>query len=169
MRRNATVFVWSTPRLHSQAYDFEASFACYNGSFALGGFLPVVPGPCGLYRKSDICGKAADWYFDIVNQSPAETGMLLGNLRIAEDRVLSYSVVLKTDDTRNMGLVPEAVFYFEAELELQRLMLQVSASGRTSGRAHAPSPTHPHPPTHPHTFIAASGIAPTTRSCESVC
>ena len=57
-----------------QAYDFEASFSCYNGSFALAGFLPVVPGPCGLYRKADICGAPAEWYFDIVNQSPAETG-----------------------------------------------------------------------------------------------
>ena len=24
--------------------------AIYNGAFALGGFLPVIPGPCGLYQ-----------------------------------------------------------------------------------------------------------------------
>lgn len=35
---------------HAQMYDYESSFACYMGTFALVGFLPVIPGPCGLYR-----------------------------------------------------------------------------------------------------------------------
>ena len=34
-------------------------------------------------------------YFDVVNTDPDKSGMVLGNLRIAEDRVLSYSVVFK--------------------------------------------------------------------------
>ena len=33
-----------------QRYDFESSFACFMGAFALVGFLPVIPGPCGIYR-----------------------------------------------------------------------------------------------------------------------
>jgi cellulose synthase/poly-beta-1,6-N-acetylglucosamine synthase-like glycosyltransferase len=49
---------------------------------------------------------------------------VLGNLRIAEDRVLSYSVVLKSDAPSEMGLVPQAVFYFEAETNLKSLVLQ---------------------------------------------
>jgi cellulose synthase/poly-beta-1,6-N-acetylglucosamine synthase-like glycosyltransferase len=50
--------------------------------------------------------------------------MILGNLRIAEDRVLSYSAVLKAEQPRSMALVPEATFYFEAETELEKLLLQ---------------------------------------------
>ena len=52
------------------------------------------------------------------------SGMVLGNLRIAEDRVLSYAAVLKTPEPRHMGLVPDSVFYFESELRLQSLVLQ---------------------------------------------
>jgi cellulose synthase/poly-beta-1,6-N-acetylglucosamine synthase-like glycosyltransferase len=56
----------------------------------------------------------------VVNCDPDQTGILLGNLRIAEDRVLT----LKTEHRRKMGLVPEAIFYFEAELKLKQLVLQ---------------------------------------------
>lgn len=34
-------------------------------------------------------------YFDIVNKDPDVSGLVLGNLRIAEDRVLSYASVLQ--------------------------------------------------------------------------
>ena len=108
-----------------QMFDFESSNALYNGAFAAGGYLPVVPGPCGVYRSRDILvDDVRYWYFDIVNQEPNETGLILGNLRIAEDRILSYSVVLKNDEERKMAFVPSSVFYFEAELELERFILQ---------------------------------------------
>jgi cellulose synthase/poly-beta-1,6-N-acetylglucosamine synthase-like glycosyltransferase len=35
---------------HAQGFDYEASTACFNGAFALVGCLPVIPGPCGMYR-----------------------------------------------------------------------------------------------------------------------
>jgi len=108
----------------AQCYDYESSFACFMGAFALFGFLPVVPGPCGLYRASDILGPARDWYFEVVNTDPDTSGMVLGNLRIAEDRVLSYSAVLKTTEPRSMALIPEATFYFEAECSFEKFLLQ---------------------------------------------
>lgn len=60
----------------------------------------------------------------MVNTDPDKSGMVLGNLRIAEDRVLSYAVVLKAKTPSEMGLVPQAVFYFEAETNLKSLVLQ---------------------------------------------
>jgi cellulose synthase/poly-beta-1,6-N-acetylglucosamine synthase-like glycosyltransferase len=108
-----------------QLFDFETSNTLYNGAFSLGGCLPVIPGPCGLYRSSDMLqNQVRDWYFDIVNQEPSQTGLVLGNLRIAEDRILSYSAVLKTEEERNMAFVPMAVFYFEAETDLKMFILQ---------------------------------------------
>jgi cellulose synthase/poly-beta-1,6-N-acetylglucosamine synthase-like glycosyltransferase len=118
---------WSLSTLlrNVQLYDFESSNALYNGAFGVGGCLPVIPGPCGLYRSADVLqDNVRYWYFDIVNQEPNQTGLVLGNLRIAEDRILSYSVVLKTKEERRMGFVPMAVFYFEAELNLERFILQ---------------------------------------------
>lgn len=108
-----------------QLFDFESSNALYNGAFSLGGYLPVIPGPCGLYRSSDVLqDNVRYWYFDIVNKEPHQTGLVLGNLRIAEDRILSYSVVLKTKEERKMAFIPLSIFYFEAELELEKFILQ---------------------------------------------
>lgn len=118
---------------HAQRFDYESSFVCYTGTFSAVGFLPVVPGPCGLYRTDVLIpekenggyeGSPCEWYFDVVNTDPDVSGLILGNLRIAEDRVLSYSVVLKAKSASVMGLVPQAVFYFEAETNLKSLMLQ---------------------------------------------
>lgn len=118
---------------HAQRFDYEASFVCYTGTFSAVGFLPVVPGPCGLYRTESLIptkedggyeGSASDWYFDVVNTDPDVSGLILGNLRIAEDRVLSYSVVFKARKPSVMGLVPQAVFYFEAETTIKSLVLQ---------------------------------------------
>lgn len=108
-----------------QLYDFEMSNAVYNGAFSLGGFLPVIPGPCGLYRASDMLrDKPRDWYFDIVNAEPDKTGLVLGNLRIAEDRILSTSAAWKTEGQKKMSFNPLALFYFEAETELKMFILQ---------------------------------------------
>lgn len=108
----------------AQRYDFESSFSVFVGAFALFGFLPVVPGPCGLYRWNFMVGKPLDWYFDTVNTPTAESGIILSNLKIAEDRILSYSAVLKTREETIMCVVPNAEFYFEAETDLAQLAKQ---------------------------------------------
>ena len=69
-------------------------------------------GPCGLYRCSDaLRDEARNWYFEVINASPSETGLVLGNLRIAEDRVLSYSTILKQPDSKRMAFVDEVTFF----------------------------------------------------------
>lgn len=108
-----------------QLCDFEYANAGYNGAFSLGGLLPVIPGPCGLYRASDLLqNKVRNSYFDVVNKEPSETGLIEGNLRIAEDRILTYYAVTKTQEERYLSFNPLAVFYFEAETGLQKLMFQ---------------------------------------------
>ena len=108
-----------------QLFDFELANAVYNGAFSLGGMLPVIPGPCGMFRAEDVLqDKVRDWYFGIVNEEPDKTGLILGNLRIAEDRIWSFASVIKTKDKRFMAFNPLAIFYFEAETELQKFILQ---------------------------------------------
>lgn len=108
-----------------QLYDFELANAVYNGAFHLGGLLPVIPGPCGLYRASDLLqDNVRNSYFSVVNEEPSKTGLVLGNLRIAEDRILSYYSVIKTEERKSMAFNPLAVFYFEAETDLQKFILQ---------------------------------------------
>ncbi|AYV85728.1 MAG: hypothetical protein Satyrvirus34_8 [Satyrvirus sp.] len=107
-----------------QLGDFELANCVYNGAFHNGGLLPVIPGPCGLYRASVVLeNNVRDSYFKVVNEEPDKTGLVLGNLRIAEDRVLSFYSVTKVKE-RYMAFNPLAVFYFEAETDLQKFMLQ---------------------------------------------
>lgn len=144
-----------------QRFDYEASLASYVGAFSIFGMLPVIPGPCGLYRFSAIYNKekrnkifklndelskdivradvvasiddadtkdeyidAVDFYIKTVSLNPDETGMLLGSLLLAEDRVLSYAAVLKTDETFHTKYEPSACFYFEAETNPTTLLQQ---------------------------------------------
>jgi len=121
-----------------QCFDFESSNCVYNGAFALAGFLPVVPGPCGLFRYDHMCtpgvgtGKNPDgtdrtpveWYLHVINTPAEKTGWIQGNLKLAEDRVLSYAAVLKTKRPAFMSFVTSAVFFFESEGKLSMLIKQ---------------------------------------------
>ena len=106
-----------------QLYDFESSNVLYNGAFSLGGMLPVIPGPCGLYRaKHILVDRVRNAYFDLVNKEPSEKGLILGGLCIAEDRILTYYSVINTGKT--MAFNPLAVFRFEAEEKLEMFLVQ---------------------------------------------
>lgn len=177
-----------------QRFDYEASLASYVGAFSIFGMLPVIPGPCGLYRFSAIYNKqkrqellptnstmiyqnvhfvpdetsvgvddefaltlpptltaetassdsdstctgetssaslntgeyidAVDFYIKTVSMNPDETGITLGSLLLAEDRILSYAAVLKTDEKYYTKYEPTACFYFEAETEPMHLLQQ---------------------------------------------
>lgn len=108
----------------AQSYDYEASISSTLGGFAFNGFLPVLPGPCGLYRYNDIKGAPLDYYFDTVNDDPDTAGIIKGNLLLAEDRVLSLAAVLKTPEPKETTWVPHATFYFEAETETEKFISQ---------------------------------------------
>lgn len=144
-----------------QRFDYEASLASYIGAFSTFGMLPVIPGPCGLYRFASICDvkkrqqmrdefqnidlvmeegevvvnfqakkkeetyiDAIDFYIKTVSLNPDETGILLGSLLLAEDRILSYAAVLKTDKRYHTKYEPNACFYFEAETSPTTLLQQ---------------------------------------------
>ena len=153
-----------------QRFDYEASLASYVGAFSTFGMLPVIPGPCGMYRLSAICNKkkrdalraktsivdasqfnaqeakadgvvvvkinddlhdskedyidAIDFYIKTVSLNPDETGMLLGSLLLAEDRILSYAAVLKTEERFHTKYEPSSCFYFEAETVPTTLLQQ---------------------------------------------
>lgn len=67
---------------------------------------------------------AIDFYLKTVSLNPDETGMLVGSLLLAEDRVLSYAAVLKTKTHYHTKYEPNACFYFEAETNPTTLLQQ---------------------------------------------
>jgi hypothetical protein len=66
-----------------------------------------------------------DMYFQTVNKIPEEAGSIEGSLLLAEDRVLSYAIVIKSGrSSAHTSFVPNALFYFEAETEAEPLLAQ---------------------------------------------
>ena len=45
-------------------------------AFDLLGWLPVLPGPCGMYRYEDLANGRLAKYFDLVNMSAEECGLV---------------------------------------------------------------------------------------------
>jgi cellulose synthase/poly-beta-1,6-N-acetylglucosamine synthase-like glycosyltransferase len=126
-----------------QGYDYEASTVVYNSCFSLFGCLPVVPGPCGLFRlaplledpsnarrSSDLSTVDNDtspfgFYAAAAKRAAENKDMLDGNTLLAEDRVLTYAAEFLTkDDCCKVKWEKRAIFYFQAELELRSLVAQ---------------------------------------------
>jgi hypothetical protein len=114
-----------------QTYDFEADHPVSKAAFDFLGWLPVLPGPCGMYRFEDLCESTEkhplsrrDKYFELVNRESEDCGLVLSNLKIAEDRIPSLYAVFHETGAFKTHWVHDAVFYFEAETELRDLVLQ---------------------------------------------
>jgi cellulose synthase/poly-beta-1,6-N-acetylglucosamine synthase-like glycosyltransferase len=96
--------------------------------------MPVLPGPCGLYRYKEL-GSLKEGvmheYFSLCCQ-PVDS-IIFGNVQLSEDRIPSCLLVFR-DESKNKqaatnhkprtGFVHDAVFYFEAEKPLSQLVKQ---------------------------------------------
>jgi cellulose synthase/poly-beta-1,6-N-acetylglucosamine synthase-like glycosyltransferase len=135
---DAETFVQTALR-NVQGYDFESGLCTFNGMHALAGFLPVVPGPCGMFRAAALTDEIISTVRDIVSSPPELDGLIQGNLKIAEDRILSYLLVLVEPKEASLSQqsgykvgksnwethwVPTTVFFFESEDNLKELVLQ---------------------------------------------
>jgi hypothetical protein len=66
-----------------------------------------------------------DMYFQTVNKIPEESGLIESNLLLAEDRALSAAMVMKSGrSSAHTAFVPNAIFYFEAEIEPELFITQ---------------------------------------------
>jgi cellulose synthase/poly-beta-1,6-N-acetylglucosamine synthase-like glycosyltransferase len=106
----------------AQAYDYEASISAFQGAFSLCGMLPVLPGPCAMFRCSDIHGECLNYYINFVKKEKDKNGLVSGNVMLAEDRILSFAASLMTG--KYTQWVPSAVFYFQAETESKLFIAQ---------------------------------------------
>lgn len=100
------------------------------------GFLGVLPGSGGIYRYRSL-GSLEEGpiksYFDILLPSCSnDEGIVVGNIRLAEDRVLPMLVTFQTNsecikrslDRPRLSFIPDAVSYCEAEYPLEALVKQ---------------------------------------------
>lgn len=112
-----------------QGFEYDASTVLYNGCFSLFGCLPVIPGPCGLFRvrplfEDDGEGCAFDTYMAACTEVGGRYGMLRGNCALAEDRPFTFAATYCTNGKYSAQWVQHAVFYFQAETDLATLVAQ---------------------------------------------
>eukprot|EP01084_Bolivina_argentea_P245190 410572_1 len=110
-----------------QMFEFEALYGTI-GCYLLGGFLPVIPGPCGFYRARNylLNDEIRNWYFDQINKKndPENMNLILGNMKLAEDRILTITSIFNYDGSVRHAIIPECIFYFDPQPTLISLMKQ---------------------------------------------
>lgn len=123
---------WAWVLRNVQGYDYEASVVLFNGCFSLLGGLPVIPGPCGLFRLPPLMEKTMDhgrlspfeFYMNAASRAEEDKSMLAGNCLLAEDRVLTFAAEFLTEGKSTVHWAKNALFYFQAETELKSLVAQ---------------------------------------------
>lgn len=121
-----SIFSMSHVMRDVQLCDFESSNAIYNGAFSIGGLLPVIPGPCGMYRSECLLNDdMRKEYFGVLNDDEKKKKIVIANLAIAEDRWLTYlALIFFPRKGVYMKFNPLAIFYFESESTLEKFFLQ---------------------------------------------
>ena len=92
----------------TQIYLNEFNQSVFNPTYNMIGFLPLLPKECALYNtKFFLNNNVLDWYFNFVNRTPIQTGIINANFRLQPDRILTYAAILKSQtksDTKSHNL-----------------------------------------------------------------
>jgi cellulose synthase/poly-beta-1,6-N-acetylglucosamine synthase-like glycosyltransferase len=106
-----------------QGFDYELDSSGGKATDCTGGLTVCLHGPCAMFRLEDIQGKCLEEFFDEWGYAPAYKLSLYGaNLQLGEDRVLS--LLSATASAKHLSSLWDAVFEFDPELSLQRLVTQ---------------------------------------------
>ena len=122
------IYWWLSPA-PLQGFEFESSFVLNTSMFNIIGILPVLPGPCQLLwwdhfdnNNSNNDG-ILDTYFQHLNVNVNKVGILKSNTVLAEDRILSFSMVLRTSKLKTVW-VDNATFIYEPMMNWVKLLGQ---------------------------------------------
>ena len=121
--------IWWLSPAPIQGFEFESSFLLSICMFNILGALPVLPGPCQLiwweyldiYKTNNV--GVLDMYFRHLNMDPQVSGIVKLNTLLAEDRILSFSMILRTYNLKTVW-VNGANFSYEPILTWTKLLSQ---------------------------------------------
>ena len=99
-------------------------------------FLPVLPGPCAFFRASSISSNLLEKMASIVNSNSLKDGLIRGNLKIAEDRIPSFLVLVLPGPSGQ-------------QMETHWVKVRVFIPTFFSNLTPPPTPTHTSSPTPP--------------------
>jgi chitin synthase len=136
--------IWSFLLRKIQYVDYMLSYYIQLVAFSITGYLPVLPGPCVLFRISDLSYKRKceidplDYidreiinyetpmthYFNIINLPENKDNLVTGNIKLAEDRIPSYSIITHNKENAYTALVDGAIFKSQSEMTLKQFLFQ---------------------------------------------
>lgn len=99
----------------------------------LAGCLPVLPGPCSFFRYTAFLSErvinhkkesALEYYNSYVATNVNDTNICIENVKLAEDRIPSSSIITHAKRKAYTTWIDGATFGFQAELSLKKLLLQ---------------------------------------------
>jgi cellulose synthase/poly-beta-1,6-N-acetylglucosamine synthase-like glycosyltransferase len=112
-----------------QGFEFESTFLLNTSIFNMIGALPVLPGPCQLlwwnYLESSPENNdgVLDIYFHHLNMNINNSGIIKTNTLLVEDRILSFSMILRTFELKTIW-VEGATFSYEPMITWGDLLSQ---------------------------------------------
>ena len=122
------IYWWFSPA-PLQGFEFESSFILNTSMFNIIGILPVLPGPCQLlwwsyFQSEDSSNDGIlDVYFRHLTLDISKSSIIKANTLLAEDRILSFSMVLRTFNLKTVW-VNNATFIYEPMLTWVKLLGQ---------------------------------------------
>ena len=88
------------------------------------GCVPILHGHCTFLNWSKICRTSfVDLYFRLAYKSPSEIGVLMSQLRLAEDSVLGTYLLTHSKGFKTT-IVEDAFLYFDVELTWENFVKQ---------------------------------------------
>lgn len=125
------IYWWFSPA-PLQGFEFESSFLLHTSMFNIAGALPVLPGPCQMLwwdhlQKSNnglSDNGVLDIYFNHIKDSVNDsTNIIKINTVLAEDRILSFAMILRTFELKTVW-VNKASFSYEPMMTWVKLLGQ---------------------------------------------
>lgn len=123
-----TITWWLSPA-SLQGFEFESSSLLNTSMFNIAGILPVLPGPCQLlywehFQKLDENNNnIIDYYLNHLSLNPSNSSLIKTNTLLAEDRIFSFAMVLRTNHLQTIW-VNGTSFYYEPMMSWVKLISQ---------------------------------------------
>ena len=121
------IYWWLSPA-PLQGFEFESSYLLNISMFSLIKLLPVLPGPCQMIwwphlDKQNSSNTILDTYFKHLNMDINNENLIRVNTILAEDRLLSFSLILNSQNLKTIW-IKSATFYYEPMTSWVKLLSQ---------------------------------------------
>ncbi|GMF29995.1 unnamed protein product [Phytophthora lilii] len=110
--------------ISAQHFEYKISNILDKSLESCFGFISVLPGAFSAYRYEAIRGAPLDAYFQTLNIELDVLGPFIGNMYLAEDRILSFEVVARKNCNWTMHYVKDAVARTDVPHDLVGLISQ---------------------------------------------